>query len=318
MSNVRDRGVIDITLVEDSKYILIILDDMEWESATRQQHGHILQDKINDYLNYIASGQAEEAKPGLRPVIRIIAQYSYSRYCIDFLERVREFVKAKDDICDIEWTHSPEDGPFQDGFSDDFIFDETKIYPRLKKNWAKDPLNEVSMMPPDSSAPDYPDQMVMIRIMDSFVGMLVQDMGKVLTYLTYDKLPEGADVMALWNKAFQNLSRDIHYRWSETKEPGIYGILAGGDFEAESLCLDGVWNELADSMDDDLIICVPTKDIVYYTKASDKKLVKKVLQMATEMFERNQKETPYLLFCKDVFIFNREKGILEISKKYSY
>ena len=174
MSNVRDRGIIDITLEEDGRYVLVILDDMKWEPATRQEHGRILQDKINDYLDYIASGQAEEAKPGLRPVIRIIAQYSYSKYCIDFLERVRAFIKGKDDICDIEWTHSSEDGPFEDGFSDDFVFDETKIYPRIKKNWAKDPQNQVSLMPPDASAPDYPDQMVMIRVMDSFIGMLCQ------------------------------------------------------------------------------------------------------------------------------------------------
>ncbi|MBR4914158.1 MAG: hypothetical protein IKZ42_02645 [Clostridiales bacterium] len=318
MSNVRDRGVIDIILVDDGKYVLVILDDMKWEPATRQQHGHILQDKINDYLDYIASGQAEEAKPGLRPVIRIIAQYSYSQFCIDFLERVRAFIKAKDDICDIEWTHSSEDGPFDDGFSDDFVFDETKIYPRIKKNWARDPQNEVSMMPPDASASDYPDNMVMIRVMDSFIGVLVQDMGSVLTYLTYDNLPEGADVMELWNKAFENLCKDINYRWSESKEPGIYGILAGGDFEAESLYLDGVWKNLADSLGDDLIICVPTKDIFFYTKAGEKKLVKKLLKMAADMFERNQKETPYLLFCKDVFIYDRKKECLEITKKYSY
>ena len=318
MSNVRDRGVIDIILVDDGKYVLVILDDMKWEPATRQQHGHILQDKINDYLDYIASGQAEEAKPGLRPVIRIIAQYSYSQFCIDFLERVRAFIKEKDDICDIEWTHSSEDGPFDDGFSDDFVFDETKIYPRIKKNWARDPQNEVSMMPPDASASDYPDNMVMIRVMDSFIGMLVQDMGSVLTYLTYDNLPEGTDVMELWNKAFENLCKDINYRWSESKEPGIYGILAGGDFEAESLYLDGVWKNLADSLGDDLIICVPTKDIVFYTKAGEKKLVKKLLKMAADMFERNQKETPYLLFCKDVFIYDRKKECLEITKKYSY
>ena len=318
MSNVRDRGVIDITLEEDGRYVLVILDDMKWEPATRQEHGRILQNKINDYLDYIASGQAEEAKPGLRPVIRIIAQYSYSKYCIGFLERVRAFIKGKDDICDIEWTHSSEDGPFEDGFSDDFVFDKTKIYPRIKKNWAKDPQNRVSLMPPDASDPDYPDQMVMIRVMDSFIVMLVQDMGSVLTYITYDKLPDGADVMELWNKAFDNLCRDIHYRWSESKEPGIYGILAGGDFEAESLCLDYVWKNLSDDLNDDLIVCVPTKDIVLYTKSSDKKLVKKILKMASDMFESNREETPYLLFCKDVFVFDRKSGHLEISTKYSF
>ena len=75
MSTFRDRGVIDITLVEDDKYVLVILDDMEWEFGTRQDHGYMLQNKINDYLSYVCSGQAEEAKPGLRPVIRILAQY---------------------------------------------------------------------------------------------------------------------------------------------------------------------------------------------------------------------------------------------------
>ena len=196
MSNVRDRGVIDITLEEDGRYVLVILDDMKWEPATRQEHGRILQAKINDYLDYIVSGQAEEAKPGLRPVIRIIAKYSYSKFCIDFLERVRAFIKGKDDICDIEWTHSSEDGPFEDGFSDDFVFDKTKIYPRIKKNWANDPQNQLSLMPPDASAPDYPDQMVMIRVMDSFIGMLVQDMGSVLTYITYDSCLTG---LMSWN-----------------------------------------------------------------------------------------------------------------------
>ena len=91
-----DRNKIDIAYVEDNKHILEIVDHLEWDFATRQDHGHILQDKINDYLDYIVSGQAEEAKPGLRPVIRIISKYPYSKYCIDFLERAKKFIKEKD------------------------------------------------------------------------------------------------------------------------------------------------------------------------------------------------------------------------------
>ena len=82
-----DRNKIDIAYVEDNKHILEIVDHLEWDFATRQEHGHILQDKINDYLDYIVSGQANEAKPGLRPIIRIISKYSYSKYCIDFLDK---------------------------------------------------------------------------------------------------------------------------------------------------------------------------------------------------------------------------------------
>lgn len=318
MSTFRDRGVIDITLVEGDKYILIILDDMEWEFGTRQDHGHMLQNKINDYLSYISSGQAEEAKPGLRPVIRILAQYSYSRYCLDFLERVRAFIRNKDDICDIEWTHSDKDGSFEDGFSDEFVFDGRKIYLRIKKNWAKDPLNEVSLMEPYGPAAQYPDNMVMIRFMNSLIGVFVQDVGNAYTYITYDMLPEGTDVVELKKAAFENLSGDITYRSVESKEKGIFGIVAGGNFEAESLCINSIWKELSEDLNDDLLICVPTKDIVYYTKATDKNLRKKMFKMAEDMFERNKKETPQLLFSRDVYIYSREKDSIQISDKFKY
>ena len=306
MSTIRDRNVIDITVVSGNRFILMIVDDMEWTFENRQEHCSMLQDKINDYLGYIVSGQAEEARPGLRPVIRVVAQHAYSRYCLDFLERVKAFIRRKDDICDLEWTHEGE-GPFEDGFSDGFVFDADKVYPRLKKNWAKDPLKEIALMAPGADAPDYPDQMILIRVMDSFIGMLVQDIGNALTYLTYDMLPEGVTVDELQARAFDNLVRDISYRTCESKEPGIYGILAGGDFEAESLCLHDIWRQLADTLDDDLVICVPTKDIVFYTKASEKKLVARMKEMARETYARNEVESPYLLFCKDVFVYARSE-----------
>ena len=318
MSNIRDRGVIDITLEEDGKYILIIADDMEWGFDKRQNHVRLLQDKINDYLSYIGSGQAAQAKPGLRPIIRVLAKCAYSQYAIDYLERVKAFVKQKDDICDVEWTHSAEDGPFEDGWSDDFVFDSTKIYPRLKKNWADNPLESVAMTPPDASSPNYPDQMVMIRWMDSYIGMFVQDMGNVLTYITYDLLPEDTDVMELQKKAFENLARDITYRSAESKEPGICGILAGGDFEAESLCINSIWEQVSGELNDDVLICVPTKDIVFYTAAGDSGRVKKMFRMAKDMYEQNQKETPYLIFSNDVFLFDRTTKTLSISKQHNF
>jgi hypothetical protein len=312
MSGVRDRNVIDIALIEDGKYVLVILDDLEWNFGFRQEHGRILQNKINDYLDYIASGQAAKDKPGLRVLIRILSRYAYSAYCIRFLERVRAAIQQKGNICDIEWTHSPEDGPFEDGFSDDYVFDERKIYPRLKKNWAKDPLREIALMPPDQSAPDYSNQMIMIRWMDSFIGMFVQDMGNVLTYLTYDMVPEGTDIMKLQATAFDNLVRDIRYRAAESGTKGVFGILAGGDFESESLCLTDLWRQIAENMQDDLMICAPTKDIVYYTGIKDKKLCRKMKSMAYDMFEQNRKESPNFLLCKDVFLYSRDKGTLEI------
>ena len=278
MSNVRDRNVIDLTYIEDDKYILVISDDMEWNFGIRQDHGRALQDKINDYLGYIASGQAQEAQPRKRPVIRVVGEYPFSRYCLDFLERVRNFVKNKDDICDIEWTHA-EEKEWNDGFSDDFVFDPEQVYIRIKKNWAKD--------------------------------LFMQDTGKVFSYLTYDMLPEGIDIQKLQELAVNNMSK-VQYRLSESKHKGIYGILAGGDFEAESLLFPELFGNIAEQLGDDLLISVPTKDIVFITKANDRKLVKQLLKHARNMFETNQKETPYLIFCKDIFFYSKKDGSLTI------
>ena len=64
MSNVTDRGVIDITLEEDNKYVLIIIDTLEWKFSNRENHGRILQDKINDYkaIYVILSGNMKVMK----------------------------------------------------------------------------------------------------------------------------------------------------------------------------------------------------------------------------------------------------------------
>ena len=318
MSNVRDRNVLDITLIEDGKYVLIICDDLEWFYGFRVEHATILQDKINDYLDYVSSGQAEIAQPGKRPVIRVLAKYSYSAYGLDFLERIKAFIKQNGDICDFEWTHSTEDGPFNDGFSDDYVFDARKIYPRVRKNWAKDPLKEISLLATGPNSNDYDDQYVMLRFMDRFVGMFVQDLGNAFTYIRYPMLPEGMDVDELQKIAFENLARDITYRSVGSREEGVYGIVCGGNFEAESICNMGIWQDVSKMIGDDVIVCIPTKDIVLYTKANDKKLRKKILKMADEMFEKNRRETPYLIFSKDVLIYSRDENVIRITDKYRY
>ena len=37
-----------------------------------------------------------------------------------------DFIKNKDDICDIEWTHDEKQEGFNDGFSDDYVFEPEK------------------------------------------------------------------------------------------------------------------------------------------------------------------------------------------------
>lgn len=330
MSDVNDRNVIDHMLMEDKNLILVILDPLQWDYSVREQHCYKLQDKINDYLQFIASGQiAEHQKEEeyKEVVIRIIARYSYSRYCLDFFERCGKWIKENGELCRLEWTHpaqeNGEDAEFQDGFCDDYVFAADKVYPRIKKNWAKKPLEAVTLMAPENNfydenrQPDFSDS-PMFRIYDSYVIALIQDMGSTYLYLTYENIPENISMEQLEEKAFENLRRDVTYRMVEsTKESGVYGLVAGGDFEVEALCLPGIWEDCSRSLQGDLLIAVPTKDLVLFTKADDRKPVRKMMKMAQKTWEHNRKVSPDLIFSQDVFYYDRNAKQLEISRKYS-
>lgn len=325
---INDRYVIDQMIVEDEKLVLIINDLLEWSYNVRADHAKALKDKISDYLQFIDSGQAAEhhkAEEYNRIVIRIVAQYSFSKYCLDFLERCSKWILENGNLCELEWTHLPDDDgttELQDGFSDDYIFDMDKIYPRIRKNWSKTPGETVALTATNYDLSNEREEtqeygnIPMFRIYDSYIITLMQDMGSTYMYLTYDKLPEDMSVELIEDKAFENLHRDITYRMVESRESGVYGLAAGGDFEAEALLLPGIWEYCSEELKDDLLIAVPTKDMVLFTGAGDKKAIQKMLKQAKEIYEENQKESPFLIFSRDVFYYNKGTKQLEISKNY--
>lgn len=326
MSTVSDRNVIDQMILDGDALNLIIADNLSWNYAERVVHARILQDKINDYLNFIGSGQLEEyhgRSEYYRVVIKIIAEYPYSRYGIEFLEKVRGLIGKTGLECGLEWTHIFEEGgenSFDDGFSDDYVFDPEKIYPRLKYNSAPNPLEAVRIMTCDSNFDEgenektLTDLVPMMRCWERYVMMFIQDIGSTYKVITYEDMPNGMAVEELEQKAFDNLARDVQYRIAESSvEPGVWGVLAGGDFEAESLRLF-IWEEISDKFNGgDLIIAVPTKDIVMFVPAGNKKLIRKLKRMAYDTMERNLKESPELIFTRDMFRYNRASNSVEVT-----
>ena len=139
------------------------------------------------------------------------------------------------------------------------------------------------------------------QIYDSYIVTLIQDMGSTYIYLTYDELPGDISIESIESRAFENLHHDVTYRMVESRKTGVYGLVAGGDFEAEALCLPGIWENCSKELQDDLLISVPTKDVVLFTRAGDKKAIRKMIKQAQEIYEQNQKESPFLIFSRDVF-----------------
>ncbi len=156
----------------------------------------------------------------------------------------------------------------------------------------------------------------MVSFLDSFIGLFVQDMGEVYSYITYDVLPDDITVEELEKIAFENLIRDTRYQISQSNDPDIYGILAGGNFEAESLCLQEIWEYASKELEDDLLIAVPTKDMVLFVKAGEKGHKEKLLKMAKRIFKDNEKHTPYLVFCNDLLMYSKKDASLKVVEKY--
>ena len=56
--------------------------------------------------------------------------------------------------------------------------------------------------------------------------------------------------------------------------------------------------------------------MVLFTRAGDRKSIRKMMKQARQIFEENQKESQFLIFSRDVFCYNKSTKELEISKKY--
>lgn len=105
--SVVDRNVIDFWHVDDDKITLCISDHIPWDDEIINAHLVILQDKINDYLDYITSGQIYEecGNKGKIPNIKVIFCYEPVDKAIDFLKRL-EIVLKEDDYA-LEWIFRP-------------------------------------------------------------------------------------------------------------------------------------------------------------------------------------------------------------------
>lgn len=105
--SVVDRNVIDFWHVDDDKITLCISDHIPWDDEIVNAHLVILQDKINDYLDFIASGQIYEqfSDKGKIPNIKVIFCYKPVDAAIDFLKNVKTVLKEDD--CALEWIFRP-------------------------------------------------------------------------------------------------------------------------------------------------------------------------------------------------------------------
>ena len=123
-------------------------------------------------------------------------------------------------------------------------------------------------------------------------------------------LPPQTDVLCVYQKACENLAKDIEFVISNTMY-GAFGILADGMHEASAICLQSIWQTCADKLEDDLLIAVPAKDAVLFARMNDTQAVKTMIQHAKGEYDRGVGTLTLQLYRyrKDEKLFEKYEGV---------
>ena len=110
--SVIERNTIDITSIETNEerrnLVLYISDHLEWGEYLTENHLRILQDKLNDYLDFITSDQVLEHYSKEQYdciVIRVLFSFQIPDDAKSFLARASQIIKEAG--YSLEWKYDP-------------------------------------------------------------------------------------------------------------------------------------------------------------------------------------------------------------------
>lgn len=172
-----------------------------------------------------------------------------------------------------------------------------KIYPWVKVFWTgdDDPRNTPTQI--KLKGKDSP-------IKKDWLGDLgiiyVADMGHSFQVLLERDLPKDMRTDDLHQIAVDNLNRDIEFKLHDTNFGG-HMLVAGGNHEAGSICLSGIWVWLSEHFDDNLIVGIPAKDVVIMVPESDTDNISNLKIVVHEMFKDGER-----LLTKNIFKFDKQ------------
>ena len=113
-------------------------------------------------------------------------------------------------------------------------------------------------------------------------------------------LPPDTDMELLYHTACENLARNVKFVIGHTLYGG-FSIIADGYHEASSLCFKHIWSMCSEKLDDDIVIMVPTKDMVLFVPAGNQKQIEEMKAYGIQSFERSfdKVSTKLLRFTKE-------------------
>jgi len=163
-----------------------------------------------------------------------------------------------------------------------------KIYP-----WVKETLVDYTALNGKYISPK--DTPIISFVGDLMIIFVIERGEDTYEIIKDNMLPPGTDMEELYQIACRNLARDVKFVISNTTYGG-FGILADGHHEASSLCFKHIWSLCVDKLQEDIVIMVPSKDMVLFTPISNQQQIEAMYAYGIEAYERNKDKISTKLF----------------------
>ena len=121
------------------------------------------------------------------------------------------------------------------------------------------------------------------------------DLGDHFELIQRSMLPPDMDDDALYALAKKNLTEQVEFTLTGTNYGGL-GILAGGDHEASALCLEFIWDAVAKTTGQDLIVAAPAKDCLFMAVAADPDQVNAMVAISRDILAEGERVLTNTLF----------------------
>jgi uncharacterized protein YtpQ (UPF0354 family) len=135
-----------------------------------------------------------------------------------------------------------------------------------------------------------------------FGDLVVQyavDNGSAFSTLFKKHLPENTSIDELHAIACANLERVADVNVQQTTF-GPYGLLAGGNHEAAMFCVPEFWKSFSDNLNHNLVVALPSKDLVFIASQNDAVNITKIKEMVADVFSGGGD-----LISRNLFLYDR-------------
>lgn len=134
---------------------------------------------------------------------------------------------------------------------------------------------------------------------DDLIILYAFDSQHNIRYMSKDELKElNIDKQNLRSLAIKNLGR-ILPKIEKHGGPGLYILTAGGDYESSLLLFDKIWNGDQFEVQGDLVVAIPSRDLLLVTGSEDSEGLKKVKKIVKKTIsEGTYTLTPKLFIYK--------------------